>query len=205
MYIKLGNVTLHIGVAFAVIFAVGANFTDVRIYLISFLCALFHECVHLLALNFCGCKKAVLDFCPGGVKLTAEGFVGLSYNKTVFCTLSAPVVNIISGAVFYCLFLLTSHGILYEIAAVNFILGLINLLPLPFLDGGRALFAFLGKYLDEPVLRRVTFAVCVISLSVLFIVFFITFLSGKYYLFFLFFFIYSVLGVIGDKSRDVFT
>ncbi len=199
MYIKFGGLTVHIGAAFAVIFAFGANFSDVDIYIISFLSALFHECIHLAALYRSGCKTATLDFCFGGVKLISAGFSGLSYNKTVFCTLSAPLGNIITGAVFFILFKLFTYEIFSEIATVNFALGIINLLPLPFLDGGRALFAFLGKYLDVLSLRRTQTVFCILSLSVLFLMFFVTFLSGKYYLFFLFFFIYSVLGCIGEN------
>lgn len=208
MYIKLKNITIHIGFSFAVIFAVGMNFADVKIYLISLLSSLFHECMHLLALKLSGCDEAVLDFRFGAVKLTASGFSRLSYNRTIFCTLSAPVMNIFAGAVCALLYHFFRKDIFFGFSAVNFILGIINLLPVSFLDGGMAINSFLGKYLEEEALRKCSFFLSFFSVFLLFLLFFVAFIKGQYYLFFLFFFIYCLLGFIGDakvKVRDVFS
>jgi len=204
MHIKLGQLDIYIGLSFAVVFALGAFFSDMRIYLISLLSALFHETVHLIALYFSGCKTAALNFSFGGVKLICPGFSYLSFDKTVFCTLSAPLGNIFAGALFYCLYALGGKNIFFEISAVNIFLGAVNLLPLPFLDGGRALFSFLGKRSDILTARKISSFVGICSLVFLFLVFFLLFLSGKYYLFFLIFFIYCVIGCLGDKD-SVFT
>ena len=204
MHIKFGGLDIYIGLSFAVVFAVGAYFSDMRIYLISFLSALFHEAVHLSALYFSGSKTASLNFSFGGGRLICPAFSYLSFDKTVFCTLSAPLGNIFTGVLCYCLNALTEKNVFLEISAVNIFLGTVNLFPLPFLDGGRALFAFLGKYLDMTAVRKISSAVGILSLILLFLVFFFLFLSGKYYLFFLIFFIYCVIGCLGDKDT-VFT
>ncbi|MBR3766966.1 MAG: site-2 protease family protein [Clostridia bacterium] len=199
MYIKLGKIRLHIGMAFAVFFALAANSLGGHFFVLTFIFSFLHEITHLVCLFYCGCKNAELDFYPGGIKLKAEGFSMLSYDKTVLCTLSAPVMNIFAGTVFYSLGKFFPVSLFYEMSSVNFVIGTGNLLPLPFLDGGRALNAFLLKYLDILKVRKICDICAFFTLLFLIVLFFITLMRGKYYLFLLFFFVYCTVGCFCDK------
>lgn len=203
MYIKLKNITIRISFSFAVIFAVGMNFFDVRLYAISLLASLFHECVHLWALKISGCKEAQLDFRFGAVKLNASGFSMLSYDKVIFCTLSAPVMNIFAGAVCFLLYRFSENDLFLSVGTVNFIIGAINMLPLSFLDGGMAIGSFLGKHFSDEAACEISFGFSLFALAVMFCLFFAAFVKGEYYLFFFFFFIYCLLGFFCDTKGKV--
>lgn len=199
MSIKLGGIRIRMTPAFAVFFAACANiFTDYA-FLYSFLFSLLHEAVHLVSLRCFGIREAVLEFLPGGIKMSPEGMGGLSYKKTVICSLSAPLFNLMAGALFYGIFSLFGNTVCFECAVINFMLGGVNLLPLSFLDGGRAMTSVLSIYFDCFTVRKITAAVSIVTVITLFSVFFVLFCMKKYYLLLLFFCIYCVLGCMSDK------
>lgn len=199
MYIEIGNITFYISFSFAVFLAVAANTSVGRTYLLSLICAFLHEGVHVFFLKKCGCRKILLKFSFGGIKMQTDGFSLLSYKNTVLCTVSAPIVNIITGALFYCLFFLFRKEAFYIFAVINLITGAVNLLPLPFLDGGRTLAALLAVKYEEHETRRICDILAVISLVFLGGIFAVTLFMKKYVLFLMFFFFYCTLGYINDK------
>ncbi len=202
MCIKLCGITVRITPAFAVFFAFAANVFRNNVFVYSFLFALLHETVHIISLRLCGCRGAVLEFLPGGIKMHSEGFGRLSYKKTIFCTLSAPIANILTGALFYCIYILSDERGLYECAAINFLLGSINLLPMSFLDGGRAVTAFLSLYFDYCRVRRICTVLSVGAIIFLWAAFLLCFCIKKYYFFLLFFSIYCVIEVIVTDKKQ---
>lgn len=202
MYIELGRITFYIRLSFAVFFAFAANSSEGFSFVLTFLSAFFHELIHLFLLFRYGCKNAILDFYPGGVKIKTEGFSMLSYEKAVICTISAPVMNIIAGAVFFVLWKKAGSDIFYKAFAVNAVIGGGNLLPMQFLDGGRALNAFLMKYFSEEKVRRLCDFLSVFTLLLMLVVFLLMLINGKKYIFLLFFFFYCTLGCFSDK-RDM--
>lgn len=205
MYINLGKVRLYIGKAFALFFAFAANTAAGKAFVLSFIAALLHELTHLFFLFECDCKKALLEFFPGGIKLNAEGFSQLSYKDTVLCTVSAPLMNIFTGILSYYFGLLFSSQLLVEFSTVNLILGIINLLPLRFLDGGRALYAMLLNKNDMDRAEKICDFFAFSALIFIAIVFFLTIYSGKYYIFIMFFFVYCVIGCFCDKTDGSLT
>lgn len=196
---------LFIGKAFALFFALVANTANGKTFVLTFIAALLHEITHLVFLFCCGCEKAQLEFFPGGIKLSADGFTRLSYKNTILCTLCAPVMNISAGALSYLILLVSDSALLQEFASVNLILGFCNLLPLYFLDGGRALNAFLLNKYDFQKVAFICDFFAVLSLLLIAGVFFVAFCFKKYYVFILFFFIYCVLGCFCDKTGRSFT
>lgn len=200
MYIELGRVKLFVGKTFALFFAFAANTAAGKTFVLTFFAALLHELTHLFFLFECGCENALLEFFPGGIKLNADGFSRLSYKNTVLCTLSAPVMNISAGVLLYVTAVICDSLLLREFSTVNFILGITNLLPLHFLDGGRALNSLMLRKCDFEKAVKICdfFAVC--SLLIIAGVFFAAFYLRKYYVFILFFFIYCVLGCFCDKT-----
>lgn len=196
MYVKIGRITVYISFYFAVFLAVAANIAGGRNLLLSFCFSFIHEAVHLIFLHFSGIKKAEIKLFPAGIKICCEGINMLSYRKTVLTALSAPVFNLISGAAFFFFYQIFGNEVLYVCSAVNFILGSINLLPLSFLDGGRAVHSMLSVMLSEDRVRKIMNVLDIWSLAFLFLLFFIGFIMGKAGLFLLFFCVYCLIGTL---------
>jgi len=201
MSVKLGNLTFHISFSFAVFLAVAANIAGGKSLLLSFLFSFVHEAVHLVFLYFSGIRKAEIKLFPAGVKICCEGMNILSYRKTVTATLSAPVFNIISGAVFFFLYRFYGNESFYMCCVINFLLGTVNLLPLSFLDGGRALEALLSVKMPDEKVRKIMNISGVLSILFLFLLFFAGFIMGKVQIFLLFFCVYCLVGTLTSKSK----
>lgn len=199
MCIRIGGITIRISFLFAVFFAVLANISVGRNILISFLFSFAHEIVHLIFLYFSGIKKAEIVLLPGGIRIICEELSSLSYKKTVLCSLSAPVFNIVAGAFFYILHTVLHNDVLLFCSVSNFVLGAINLFPLKFLDGGRAVEALLCRKYDSIGAEKLMGKFSVLSLIVLFALFFIGCIMGKIQIFLLIFCIYCFLGIFSEK------
>ena len=183
--------------------AISANIAEGRIYLITLMCVFFHEITHLIFLFISGCTGAVLNLYPGGIKLSADGFSALSYKKTALCCICAPLMNITAAALFCIAGRHLGIPLLNEISAINLIMGSANLLPLPFLDGGRTLNAlFQMTHLGKKA-EKCSDLLSIISLIVIFSVFFVLLLKGSYHFSLLCFFVYCTLGCICDKRTAV--
>ena len=196
MYVKIGSISVYISFFFAVFLAVAANVAGGRNLLLSFLFSFIHEAVHLVLLFYFGIKAAEIKLYPAGIKICCEGMNMLSYRKTVLAALSAPVFNLISGAVFLFLHNIYKNEVLYVCGAVNLILGSINLLPLSFLDGGRTLSAVLAVRLSEDRVRSIMNALNIWTLAFLFALFFVGFVTQKTGLLPLFFCVYCLMGTL---------
>lgn len=97
------------------------------------LSALCHELGHLTALKLVGAKVEQIRLTAFGAEIRTDTRY-LSYGREIFCTLAGPAVNLFLAVV---LARVTGD---YLMAGANLFLGVFNLLPLPSLDGGRALY-----------------------------------------------------------------
>lgn len=107
------------------------------------LAALCHELGHLLALRLAGARVERLRLTAFGAEIRADTR-RLSYPREIACTLAGPAVNLALA-----LFLARMTG-WYVPAGSSLLLGCFNLLPVPALDGGRALH-LLVSWLWEPI------------------------------------------------------
>jgi Zn-dependent protease len=69
-------------------------------------------------------------------------FTNKTYSQKVFISLAGILMNLWSGLVSYCIFLMTYNPIFFYFAYYSVAIGLSNLLPIPALDGS-FIFAFL--------------------------------------------------------------
>ena len=106
------------------------------------LAAACHELGHLSALWLAGARVERLRLNAFGAEIRADTR-RLSYRE-IACTLAGPAVNL---ALALLLARLTGH---FTAAGSNLVLGCFNLLPIPALDGGRALH-LLVSWLWEPL------------------------------------------------------
>lgn len=96
------------------------------------LSALCHELGHLAALGLLGVRVERVRLTAFGAEIWADTRY-LSYPRELLCTLAGPAVNLLLAAGFARL----PGG--YAAAGASLLLGVFNLLPVPALDGGRAL------------------------------------------------------------------
>lgn len=202
MYIKAGRLQIHIGVPAAAFIALAANSIPGKIYIFALLSMLFHEAVHIICLFLCGCKAVSLKIYPGGIKLSADGINMLSYSQSFFCAISAPLMNLASGLLLLCICGFFSGGPLLGFSAVNIAVGAVNLIPLPFLDGGRALeAAALLKCKNPDAAVYIADCASVFSVIFIFVILLLCLLRRKYFFVILFFAVYCFCELAADTRQ----
>lgn len=107
------------------------------------LSALCHELGHLGALRLVGARVERFRLTAFGAEILADTQY-LPYGRELLCTLAGPAVNLVLALVFA---RITGD---YVLAGANLLLGVFNLLPMPTLDGGRALH-LLVSWLSDPM------------------------------------------------------
>lgn len=107
------------------------------------LSALCHELGHLGALRLAGAEVERFRLTAFGAELQADTRY-LPYGREVLCTLAGPAVNLLLALV------LARVSGDYVLAGANLLLGVFNLLPIPSLDGGRALY-LLASWAADPI------------------------------------------------------
>ena len=144
MYLNIAGVRIHVGFAAAAFAAWALNSGRRRLYAIGFAGVLLHELTHLFLMRRYGCRRSVVEVLPGGVRISSDDARRLGYRQTLLVLLGAPAVNLVLGTAFLCARRFAPYAVLREAAAVNLALGAANLLPLSFLDGGRALWEYIA-------------------------------------------------------------
>ena len=168
MSIELKNIKITIGFAAAVFFAFVFNSGYTDGYVISVVSAAFHEIIHLLFLFICGVRRISVDILPGGIRIKSGEVRQLNYKKTILCTLCAPVFNLITAGICYIVNRKTNNELLTEAAVINLVLGTVNLLPLSFLDGGRAFQCMVSEKRDgeeTEIITKKAEIVCLVLLG----------------------------------------
>lgn len=125
-------------------FILGQGFVYSALLLIS---AAIHEASHLIFLHRYGAKILCVTLYPFGIDINADTS-RLSYKKELICTLAGCLANaffaMVSGAF---LLLFPSPQLLFFVLC-NVFLCTVNLIPLSFFDGGKALRLVLYDNLD---------------------------------------------------------
>lgn len=172
-------------------------------YAAALFCVCLHELSHLAALMLCGCKKAVAELFPGGIRIRAEGSEGLGYLHSAFCAAAAPAVNLAAGVLFLLLLKRNGSELFRNAAAVNFVTGAVNLLPLSYMDGGRVLNDLLSYKSALPPSERFTRTVDRVVLALIGAAALIPCFFGKGNIFLLVFFGYNLFTsvIINDKIK----
>lgn len=141
----------------AVIFTVGLYCTaDPGIATSLLVAVVVHEAGHLLCLYRMGASMPRLRVAGLGLRLDPAN--PLSYRQEALCALAGPAVNLAAS--------ILSAGAPYgeEMAAVQILTGLVNLLPILTLDGGRALEALLSTRVSLSLTHAVCRAVSLLTL-----------------------------------------
>ena len=104
---------------------------------------LFHELGHCLALWICHIPIQSVQLSLTGAALETES---MEYHKEIVCALAGPAASLL---------LVCAARWFPNLAVISVCLAAFNLIPVPPLDGGRALRAFLLLYWDTITVARI--------------------------------------------------
>lgn len=126
----------------------------------TFTAVVVHEAAHLVVIALCGCTIECIDITPIGLTIRRTGLTG--HLQDIAIHLAGPTVNIAIASVWIFCYRADSYT-----AAANLFFGLLNLLPIESLDGGKALLAMLACKLSEHTARLITQVLSYITLFIL--------------------------------------
>lgn len=202
MCISIGSVKIHIGFLFSAAVCLYLNSSYSSVFIVVFISALLHEMMHLAFLLSYGCKNIELTLLPSGAKISGAALKKLNYRQNIAVSLSAPVFNIILSVLLLLVYRKFTDMRILQASGLNFLLGAVNLLPMSFLDGGRALFSFVCIKKDLQIAESLLFVCDITVLLLLFsaIVFFM-FIKLRF-MSLLIFFIYAVFNMTKKHSKS---
>ena len=138
---------VHASWSFFLLVLLAAVISPVEIVVSVLLAAVLHECGHLLALRAFHVPIEGLRLSALGAVLYARGARRLSYAREMLVTLAGCGMNLACGF----LIALAARRLSWEggflFAGAHFLLAAFNLLPIPPLDGSRALTLFVSFFL----------------------------------------------------------
>lgn len=159
---------VHASWSFFLLVLLAAVISPAEIVVSVLLAAALHECGHLLALRAYRVPVEGLRLSALGAVLYARGARRLSYGRELIVTLAGCGMNIFCGVLTALLALRLSWVEGFVLAGAHILLAAFNLLPIPPLDGARALYLiaafFLGPLAGERI-AAVTGLVCSLALA----------------------------------------
>lgn len=165
MQFNIKSTTYKISFTFLalILFALTADKGKTVIILLFF--AVVHEIVHLIFIYRFSVAPKEVAFTLFGANIKREITTTNNLNSEIIINASAPVFNILTGAFFYLLskYISVYESALTEMASINLVLGIFNLIPFYTFDGGNALKYILLKYFSD---KRTEQALTCISLAV---------------------------------------
>ena len=131
---------LHISAGFWLLLAVGTMAAPLPLTAAVLLAAALHEGGHLIALRLFRVPVEGLRLTAFGAVIHARGARRLSYGRELLVTLAGPAANLFLAPPLAALSAHFAWEWGFLLAGANVLLGAYNLLPIPPLDGGRALY-----------------------------------------------------------------
>lgn len=115
----------------------------------SLTAVVIHEAGHLIVIVLCSCTIECIDITPLGMTIRRTGLTG--HLQDVAIHLAGPTINIVIALVW----MLCQNADSYTVTA-NLFFGLLNLLPIDSLDGGKVLYALLACRFNERSARLIS-------------------------------------------------
>ncbi len=107
----------------------------------SLFAVLLHEAGHLVAMKSVGCAPKSVKLRSAGITISGNAYCTRAENLVI--SLAGPVANLLVFGILYIIGICTDNIGFFVYAAVQFIVGTLNLLPIKGLDGGSILYLLL--------------------------------------------------------------
>ena len=131
--------------------------------------AIIHELSHIIFLHLYKAKINRITIFPFGIDILCET-KHLSYKKELVCTLAGSFANLLFSFVSYFILLRFPTPLLLFFVLSNLFLGIMNLIPVSFFDGGKALRLLLYDYIELDKAFYIHRSLDILS-SILFVIF----------------------------------
>lgn len=203
MQFKIKNTTYRISFSFLALILYVLTVSYSRNIGILLFFATVHEMVHLIFIYRFSVAPEVVSFTIFGANIKRNLTAVNNFNSEIIINASAPVFNVLTGAVFSLLSKFTSVDELFysDIADINFVLGCFNLIPFHTFDGGNVLKNILLKYFSEKTTEQILTCVSLIVTVVFSFVSIYIFLNYQHNFSLLIMCIYMFLSIIFKKQN----
>jgi len=172
--IKLFNTKIEFCFSFFAVIALVSLFDGTSYILLGLLCCLLHELGHISAMCIFNVPPRKIQFYGAGIKITVNEKM-TSLKKELIIELAGCITNVL---IFFILYFFAQSFTVKIFATMNLIIGLFNLLPFKYFDGGKIIDLLLDLYSDKNryALRM---GIRIIAISLLVIVGIICYLKNK--------------------------
>lgn len=164
MLFKIKNTTYKLSFSFLALLLLILTINNSRTVWFVLCSSLAHEMVHLIFIYHFSFAPKRVEFTLFGANITRDLITSSNPNSEIYINASAPVFNIIAGAVFYLSAKLKSEYqvFLTELSYINFILGFFNFIPFYTFDGGNVLKHLLYKHINVKTTSHILFLISVV-------------------------------------------
>lgn len=125
--------------------------------IVGVVASICHECGHLIAMHFCKEVCTDLKIGLGRVDILRDGKTfKSSFEKEILILISGPAFNFFAAGIsVFCKHFLCEFGVYKLFLAANIAMGVVNLLPVYFLDGGQILYLVLDNFYSEEFAKAI--------------------------------------------------
>lgn len=150
----MGKTRVKISFLFFAMVTMILTMDEKLVALIAVMSVALHEMGHIVAMAVLKNSPDEIAFGIFGVRIKQSVRI-LSCRQEFFVVFCGPLMNIVLFTVFLLLYLACEQYIFLVIFAVNFAVGMFNLLPVALLDGGRMMRIMLMRFLTEEKTRTI--------------------------------------------------
>jgi len=158
---EICGIKFRMGLLFPAVLVILFAFDDTGIPAWCLAASAMHEAGHFMAMYLLGCKPSLISIGMFGIRVEQPAGNNASFAKSMAISLAGPAVNLICFAV-----LAAATGINY-VALIPLAIGVFNLLPMEYLDGGQFLYFQLAGRLGEERADRICFYISLVVLALI--------------------------------------
>lgn len=147
MSFKFLNVEFHVTAPFALLISFLLAEDRSGIMTASLLAMTVHEAGHLIAMKLLGIAPKSVRLQLGGILIVADNFC--TFSENVIIALAGPAANLIFTLLLVPIIIYFGSITVIKFAAVQVIIGVLNLMPVKGLDGGTVSFALFQKICNK--------------------------------------------------------
>lgn len=168
---------------------------------ISFILVFLHELVHCVVAKSLGFKGFNIEILPVGAVLKLKDIDEASAKEDSIIALSAPLLNIFLGVLFYFLYVIYGHDVLYTFFQYNMIIGGINLIPAFPLDGGRIIRDIIRSKTVYKIANKITIYISMIIGIILMGIYLFLFFGGNNNISLGLIALFIIISALNEKKR----
>ncbi len=178
MILQAGKTSFKLSFSFIALVVLMILFHEEKIIVLSLISSFIHESGHLSFMYLFGDSVKSVELTFFGMRIDKNLSTNLSYKKDIVIALGGILFNLLFAVISYIVYCASNLRYFLILAAVNFVIAIINSFPVSVLDSGKALRCGLLLYLSKESADKISDCI-----SYLFILIFAVF-SVFYFIFY---------------------